>query len=832
MGREYIYNYYGHLHTFMPGMSQQVSGVVLKSKILVQPKRDYLIFKVIDMKFDRVHKDVEDFGEHPFQYRMIDDLSRFVEKPFTARYDHGKILNIQVTRGEPVWSVNMKKAIVSLFNIDLEAINPILPKEEAFYADCERGNCIGGIRTELPGMYRIYEDGIYGECETLYDIQKTVNPVNPFANVLNVTKIRNYKKCHNTPQVFFKLSHGSRCVECGGDETHPLTSNAEYHYDIRGTRHNFIIENIIGDGEIMYSPYTPDGNIIRILLNRTLHLIEIRDSISDLTFNEDMVTYPKLSFVFTEEHDTKRVVDLKSAHHLVATYGLKGNVDEVGRLFRNFVEWDFSEEDLKVAIKKDKLPIRFLEVVYSFVLLDYNQIDDFYHRYVEPGSKEHKESFLSVLTAAGTNPAFMYAKHLIQSKKLDEDTASEMLINLPEHIREPTEILFDEFYRLCEASYVRETFPLHSACLKSLSNLVHDTCIVNYHNTWNDAKEHVICTPELATKYYNVREILLPIYRNWTETHEIRIAAFSIVLRTKPDLYLLKSIAADLVTIEPNTQVITYVYTTFKSFAESEYPCHFELSQHMRYVIPIIEESEVLKDINEWTYSKLLMDSGYEPEYDYGGFTALSYIMANDSYLPRSFMFKMNDYKHNFNYHSLEVTFDAWGLDHVLDKVYGPRVTGDVHPERSLWNFFGRKRPTRDISVNKEVKEIDQNLHIKTRDYEEAFMTFRVAAFNNEIMSFTFNETMLAPLFTEGADPFSWIQNLAGEVKDFKAKEYLIGEDMSLFLPTELGLPFYLEQKQPFFMHYKNKDFKFDVKVAPDGKYIEEVGVKMQGHFL
>lgn len=899
IGREYIYDYYGHLHTFMSEMSQQVSGVVLKSKILVQPKRDYLIFKVIDMKFDRVHKDVDEFIEHPFNYRTIDELGRFIEKPFTARYDQGKILNIQVTRGEPIWSVNMKKAIVSLFNVDLEATNPILPRDEAFYSDCERGNCVGAIRTELPGMYRIYEDGIYGECETLYDIQKTVNPENPFANVLNVTKIKNYKKCRNTPQVFFKISHGTRCVDCAGDETHPLTSNAAYHYDIRGTRHNFIIENIIADGEIMYSPYTPDGNSIRVLLNRTLHLIETRDSISDMTFNEDLVTYPKLSFIFSEDQDTKRVVDLKDAHKLIATYGLKGNVDEVGRIFRNFVEWDIKEDDLKEAIKKDKLPIKFLEVIYSFVLLDYNQIDDFYHRFVESGSKEHKEAFLSVLTAAGTNPAFMYAKHLIQSKKLDEDSASEMLINLPQHIREPTEILFDEFYRLCETSYVRETFSLRSACLKALSILVYDTCIINYHNTWNDAKEHAVCTPELATKYYNylvpvydremkiaerilyikvagnfavketlpylayyardkinkypaylrmiaiwsmsksaflypekVREIVLPIYRNWTETHEIRLAAFSVIMRTKPDLYLLKSIAADLITNEPNTQVITYVYTMFKSLAESEYPCHFDLAQHLRYVMPIMEESEVLKDINEWTYSKLLMDTGYEPEYDYGGFSMLSYIMANDSYLPRSVMLKMNDYRNNFNYHSFEMTFDTWGLDHVLDKVYGPRVTGDVHPERSLWNFFGRKRPTRDISVNKEVKEIDQNLHIKTRDYEEAFVNFRMTAFNNEIVHFNFNETTLAPFFTEGVDPFSWIQNLVGEVKDFKAQKHLISEDMSLFLPTELGLPFYLEQKQPVFMNYKNKDFKFDVKVAPDGKYIEEIGVKMRGHFL
>nr|AXP34687.1 vitellogenin-1 [Haemaphysalis flava] len=895
MGREYVYTYYGHMHTEMPGMNQQVAGVVLKSKIVVQAKRDYLMFKVTDMTFDKVHKDVEDFEENSFNYRTIHELSHFMDKPFTARYEHGKVLNIQVTRGEPLWSINLKKAIVSLFNVDLEGNNAILPRDEAFYADIAPS-----VRsTELPGVYRIYEDGIYGECETLYDIQKTVHPENPFANVLNVTKIKNYKNCRNTPHIFFGVRHGTQCVKCEGDKTHPLTSNTAYHYDIRGTRHNFIIERAIADGEIMFSPYTPDGNIIRILLNRTLVLVETRDGVIDPVINEDLVTYTKLAFLFSEDHGTKRVVDLKSAHQLVATYGLKGDVDEVGRLFKNIVEWDFSEEDLKEAIKKDTLPIKFLEVMYSFVLLDYNQIDDFYHRFVESGSADHKEVFLSVLTTAGTNPSFMYAKHLIQSKKLTEEEASEVLINMPLHLREPTEILFDEFYRLCEMSYVKETPSLRGACLKAFSSLVYETCIVNYHNTWNDAREDVVCTPEVATKYFNylvpvydqdmnmmdkitnikvagnfavkeslpylaqfardkvhkypaylrmvaiwsmtkaaflypekVREILLPIYRNWTESHEIRLAAFSVMMRTNPGLYLLKSIAADIVNSEPNTQVITYVYTTFQAFAKSEYPCHFELSQHLRYVIPIIEESDKVKDINEWTYSRILLDSGYEPEYDYGGFTAFSYIMANDSYLPRTLMLKMNDYKNNFNYDTFTFTFDSWGLDHVLDKVYGPHVTGDVSPDRSLWNFFGRKRAIRDISVNKEVKEIDQNLHIVTRDYEEAYVSVRAMLYNNEVASFTLNQSMLAPLLTEGSDPFAMIQNFAGEVKDLNVRTYMMGEDMSMFLPTELGLPFYLEQKQPIFAQFKNKDFKFDVKVAADGKYIEEIGGKFLGHLL
>lgn len=86
--------------------------------------------------------------------------------------------------------------------------------------------------------------------------------------------------------------------------------------------------------------------------------------------------------------------------------------------------------------------------------------------------------------------------------------------------------------------------------------------------------------------------------------------------------------------------------------------------------------------------------------------------MANDTYLPRTMMLKLNDYRNNFNYDTLHMTFDSWGMDKILDKYFGPRTTGNVSPGRSLWNFFGRRRSTRDVAVNKEVKEIDQNVSV------------------------------------------------------------------------------------------------------------------------
>ncbi|XP_064476653.1 vitellogenin-6-like [Ornithodoros turicata] len=900
VGKEYVYEYVGKMYTHLPEMEQQVSGVIFKSKIIVQPKGQYLLIKPEDVVFEKVHKDVEDFEHKVFNYRTIGDLTENFTKPFKVFYDHGKVRNIQIGRTEPIWSINLKKSIASIFNLDLEAIQPILPKEEKFYGEDPRR--YSHIH-ELPTSYRVYEDGLYGECETLYDVQTLPWPGTVFSTVLNVTKVKNLEECRNTPYIFFGEKHGYKCVECEGDETHPITSNVAYHYNIKGTRHSFIIETVKADGEVMYTPYTPEGNVIRMLLNRTLTLTEVHDVRLDIHMVPDLFTYNDLVYEFVDPKFKGRIVDLKATHPLVATYGLHADVDEVGRLFRTLADFYYEEGDVPVAIQKEQIPVKFLQLIYAFVLLDYQQIDDFYHKFVETGSEEEKEVykdvFADLLKVVGTNPSFLYSKHLIHTKRIGEDEAIEILRGMPLHIREPSEILFDEYYRLCEGSSVRDNKNLHSACLLGFSTLVFETCIAKYHNTWNAGKEKVICTPAVAAKYFNylvpqyerdletydrltyikvagnfavkealpylekyaddtahrypkyvrmaaiwalakvasfypekVREIVLPMYNNYTESHEVRLGSFIVLMKTNPDLYLLKAIVAGLLK-EPNTQVITYVWTMFKYLQKSTHPCHFEVAQKLWYALPIAANNETInKEKFDWAYSQFYMDAGYEPKYDYGGYTQLSYIMADDSYLPRSIFFKENDYKNNFNYDTFSMSFEGWGLDGILDKVFGPKIKGDVSPSRSLWNYFGGRRSTRDITANKEVKEIDQSLHIEPREYEEPFGTFKFELFNNEIAFWTFNRTTFEHIFGEEERSLPWIRSFAGDVKDFKITSFDMQHDMSFFLPTEIGLPFYLEYKEPTFFYYKNKDITFDVKTNPDDNTVTEVGAKVHAHVM
>lgn len=60
-------------------------------------------------------------------------------------------------------------------------------------------------------------------------------------------------------------------------------------------------------------------------------LMEIRDVRTDIAMPGDIITYNKLSYMFTDMNEGGRMIDLKHAHQLVAAYGLRGNVDEVSR---------------------------------------------------------------------------------------------------------------------------------------------------------------------------------------------------------------------------------------------------------------------------------------------------------------------------------------------------------------------------------------------------------------------------------------------------------------------------------------------------------------------
>lgn len=233
------------------------------------------------------------------------------------------------------------------------------------------------------------------------------------------------------------------------------------------------------------------------------------------------------------------------------------------------------------------------------------------------------------------------------------------------------------------------------------------------------------------------RSIALPVYENKSESAVIRIAAFRCVLATSPNLYLLRHIAQNVID-DPSDQVASYVTSAFRNIVKSKYPCHLEVAQHLRYVVPMWEKVERFSKPVDNTKSHLRVHSGSDPKYDYSSASVVSVIRADDSYLPRSVYAKAMDYFAGYSYDTVALSFEGWGLNKLFDAMLGPRP-GSTN---NIWNFFGRRRFTREASV-KDRKEIEDALPVKDLEFDPIYGRFGINMFGNEIDTWEFDESIL-----------------------------------------------------------------------------------------
>ncbi|KAH9366388.1 hypothetical protein HPB48_018149 [Haemaphysalis longicornis] len=173
------------------------------------------------VNFEADTYDFEDggLGEHEFNYKSNENLVGALEHPFAGKYHEGKLEEIEIGKNEPMWVRNVKKGILSLFQLDL----------------------VNG-RHEHPRTkeYHVKEDGLHGVCDTLYIVHEEDH------DYLEVTKVKNLEKCENAPHHLFGRVRGKTCIHCGAEETHPFTETSQVYYELKGTAQQYVIQTCLG----------------------------------------------------------------------------------------------------------------------------------------------------------------------------------------------------------------------------------------------------------------------------------------------------------------------------------------------------------------------------------------------------------------------------------------------------------------------------------------------------------------------------------------------------------------------------------------------------------
>ncbi|XP_022252919.1 vitellogenin-6-like [Limulus polyphemus] len=853
-GTEYHYHYYGRMTSGFPGASPQHSGLVFDSEVVIQSYSDYSVVKFNHFNVDIVNKRMEDFEHSQYQFLSEEALTKPITKPFKIYFHKGRIVKFEVSRDEPEWAVNIKKGFMSIFHLDFEQDNPI---------NIQNPNRFTKPNPESQ-YYRVMEDGIGGKCETMYKISSEPYYLTPHNNnVLNVTKSRNYEHCTDRPYRYYISVKGYKCVNCESKKTYPIHSNAIYHYNIRGDRYNYVIEHVVGEGEVLFSPSLTNGQTTELSLNRTLHLKEEKKIEKKFHIISDVVSHYSLSFSFSHKNVMNKTADLRHAHYLFDIYGFKASVKEVS--------------SKKVMLYNT-----------AYIIVTEEKIS-------------YRQLFVETLSIVGTNPAFLYGKTLIETGKLPIDFSMLFILNLPYHVKEPSETLLDEFYNLCEHQEIRQNHEFQSTCYLALSSLVYEGCVHSYYAKINLTTNPVYCTPKTASKFFKyivrdyeqttddhyrltyikvagnigvkdgisylkpfilgerdyplhirvasvwalhrlvhtyseeVMSIVVPLYFNTNEDYELRIAAFTVLMSTNPPLYQLETIAKHLY-VEPSQQVMSFVYSTFNHLANSTHPCHKKISNDVRQSLRILEEYHHYHPEFDYTFSHNFIKVGYEKKFDFGESLQFAYIAGKDNFIPRSAYIQINDYMGGQSFDSLAMGYRAEGLENLIDSLFAPE--GLFRRMPSIFDVFRRPRNNRNISpMNKELKEINEKVHIKSRKRKPVNGNFFIKIFNSEITFFTFNESTFDNLYSRGYIEIPDIEKILKSVGCFRLKRFFVELDFLYILPTEVGLPVLFEYKSPGFVQYRNNHFQFSVTPSLFSKDRHrkpptEVNLNLDGHFV
>ncbi|KAM7286899.1 vitellogenin-6-like [Ixodes scapularis] len=857
VGKDYVYHYNGKLQVYNPEQPLQSSGFAFQSKVVAQPRPDHTHFKIIDFEVDTFNGEHVHLSDHQFHYHSTDALKQFIERPFAGKFSEGKLEAAELGKSEPMWSQNIKKGVLSVFQLDLVKGRHDDPHAKQFY---------------------VKEDGLHGNCDTLYVVAEEEGH-------LEVTKIKNLEKCDKDHFAIYGRIKAHECVECEAQESHPLVATAQVKYWLDGTPEHYVIDHACATSETVLRPYG-QGKTFVVQLNRTLDLEEVHDANTDAQLPEDLETVDHLSQTLPVGDHVETLQDLKKVNHFVDYFQLTNNKEKFVAGLNHLAALEYEDDDVKDVHGKESGGLQFLVLFNALSTLHFEDVVQVYEQAVasapEASQSHVKRLFLDLLSAAGTNPQVAFGLQLVKEDKLSDDEAEHFFTKLALNLKENSPALLTELAEVCE--HVKPKRQVWVNCQLALSILAGQEGCVRAKTD----KEHDegFCKPSLVSHFFNysvkpedkkdqpeykrtayikaagnlatrgavhylerfisdtnqpeyrraaafwalrragskhpelVRDIALPVYKNKSESSYLRIAAFTAVMKTHPDLYLLKYIGHNIID-DPSDQVASYVTSLFRSFEKSKYPCHQSLAQHLRYVVPMWNDVYRFSKPPDYTKSHVHLSSGYDPKYDYGGATSFGMVRADDSYLPRDVYVSVKDYMSGHSLSTATLWFENWGMDKLLNHVVGPQPGSS----KNLWNVFGRRRFTRDASA-KELKEVEDALPVTDREYDHVYGRLNLDLFGHAIDSWEFDEDLLKEVGKEDGEdkPGTKLKNLLGQVQ--RKKNFYLSTDIIFVAPTEVGVPIFFDFKQAEFTYINRK--KFSVDQTEDAKFTFDV----QRHYV
>ncbi|KAH9419322.1 hypothetical protein DERP_005831 [Dermatophagoides pteronyssinus] len=523
-GQSYIYSYNGRLISGIAQFDSDAALMEIKSDIVLQAEQQgsHIAMQMTNIRIGKHNGPVSEnlFGNVVVDHQPQKEYEEQLSKPIRFYWDNGQIKAFEADGNEQEWSINIKKSILSLFNVNLapkrvvtgqqsvQKINNIFGNQQQQQSRTSDGKLV---------VYPVYEDGTNGVCETVYQVISAKDKwatANTERNeesteVFNVTKTRNYDNCLTRPSLeSTNTDYRGAPVICHEGKSYPLIdgyypSLSEEHqlggcqqqhqdptsqdgsavslynfvkYNISSTKRTTQIDSAYGQGKTVYET---KGKQLVIISEQNVTLMDVIPTakLGAIRQIRSILLHQELSYRIPE---TETQLDIPYYH-------LFGQIDkqELKELIPSLLASVSSDIETTLNEPSKNTMQKVVQLANAMAVLDTEHFEELFERVAKQGRSHrataheqmNRKLFLDLLCYAGTTDAALFIKKLYEQDRITTSEAKEMIESVPQNLFLVDAKVVEEYLNMFLSEKVQKQRHLASSTGIALGKMINQATV-------------------------------------------------------------------------------------------------------------------------------------------------------------------------------------------------------------------------------------------------------------------------------------------------------------------------------------------------------------------
>ncbi|XP_018330637.1 uncharacterized protein LOC108740701 [Agrilus planipennis] len=436
---ELVYNYSAIVQSGTEIPTSFSSDLYLQGKIHIQPIDNGIKVRFSDLKFymyngEAYHNYYANTKGQPLPEEMHD-----LYKPFQINYDSDGVVDTIVTMtGEKDYVKNMKKAVASIFQMDIHKVS---------FANHH--------------SFTVMEPSIYGVHKMHYNVV-------PMDSLVVIHKAHSMQTMnHMFP---FTLSN----VEpeyCEVVPEHPFHHDMHRTYYVKNTDGQRIVQTIHAFGRFESFPFSARSNTQMMFSNQTFNLEQMKPIEKPMEVENGHTDKTIGYTLYTADEEYENMPDIFLGRRQM---NVKSLLPTLYTMFEDVIK--YLNRNQIIPEVPDVLHGQMINRIVRFMLyLKYADFEEVYSTLIQKTSEHDKqmmEIFQQILPLVGTRASIIFTKDLIEKNKVKEYMAMEMLYKLPFNVKTPNvKILEDTKDMMSWPNSV--SYNIRKAAILSFATLFH-----------------------------------------------------------------------------------------------------------------------------------------------------------------------------------------------------------------------------------------------------------------------------------------------------------------------------------------------------------------------